>query len=321
MLDSALEKIETGEVSAREARATISALLKEGSEKGLERLYAALGAWLWNSLEGRRRDGELREWFDILRRTSATLAPKNAAYAERFRAFYDLLQMSINTSKVIRPSEVMHRQHVVPILKLLRDAPTHQLEKMAIARKLDLRDANLSRVLHLMTNARLVERTTEGKFAQFALTREGRLALEKREAKEHDKQRLVALTPREILPTIAHPAHGAGGADLYVRAFVDAIQGPGHGSGTLGLLSAGDQVGFRRAVEEWLQHLHGPSPAVPGYMKVRAKSSYHGSMVVIVPTKKTDMQGYIPIETDTSKSTSFPAGMLQLHEEETDHAE
>ncbi|MDA9392517.1 hypothetical protein WN73_18445 [Bradyrhizobium sp. CCBAU 45394] len=42
---------------------------------------------------------------------SATLGPRNAAYAERFRAFYDLLQMSINTSKLARPSEVT-RRHV-----------------------------------------------------------------------------------------------------------------------------------------------------------------------------------------------------------------
>jgi hypothetical protein len=46
------------------------------------------------------RDEELGEWFDVLRRMSAALAPRNAAYAKRVRAFYDLLQMSINISKV-----------------------------------------------------------------------------------------------------------------------------------------------------------------------------------------------------------------------------
>ncbi|MCK1683569.1 hypothetical protein IVA87_30295 [Bradyrhizobium sp. 147] len=146
MPDVALEKIETGEATASEARRLISELLKEGSEKSLERLYATLGAWIWNALESRRRDPELREWFDILRRTSATLAPRNAAYAERFRAFYDLLQMSINTSKLARVS-------VVAILRLLRDAPSCQMEKAAIAKRLKLRDANLSRILRLMINA------------------------------------------------------------------------------------------------------------------------------------------------------------------------
>ncbi|MGY4353497.1 hypothetical protein ACVWXM_010014 [Bradyrhizobium sp. GM7.3] len=159
MSDLALEKVEAGEATASEARHVISELLKEGSEKSLERLYATLGAWVWNTLESRRRDQELREWFDILRLISATLGARNTPYAERFRAFYDLLHMSINSSKLARPSKVLHRQHVVPILRLLRDTPSRQMEKAAIAKRLHLRDANLSRILRLMTNARSVRRT------------------------------------------------------------------------------------------------------------------------------------------------------------------
>jgi predicted transcriptional regulator len=177
-----LEKIELGEASASEARLVVSELLKEGSDTSYARLYSALGAWLWKALDGRRRDDELRQWFDIVRRASAALSTRNAAYAERLRAFYDLLEMSIATSEVADASEILNRQHVVAILKLLQAAGERPLEKAAIARELGLKPANLSRILHMMANARLVERTTYGKEAHFCMTRDGATALAKREA-------------------------------------------------------------------------------------------------------------------------------------------
>lgn len=172
MTDLALEKIETGEATSAEARLAVQALLKDGSADSLQRLYAALGAWLWKTLDRRRRDDELREWFDIFRRTSAILSENAPAYAERFRAFYDLLQTSISTSKVMSVPEVLQREHVKGILRLLHEAggPT---DKSVIAAFLNLKPANLTRVLNMMADARLVERTSYGKQARFGLTREG----------------------------------------------------------------------------------------------------------------------------------------------------
>lgn len=322
MPDVALEKIETGEATASEARRLISELLKEGSERSLERLYATLGAWVWNALESRRRDPELREWFDILRRMSATLGPKNAAYAERFRAFYDLLQMSINTSKLARPSEVMHRQHVVAILRLLRDTPSGQMEKAAIGKKLKLRDANLSRILRLMTNARFVERTTQGKFAHFALTREGLRELENREKREDKKRSQLPALLRDKYPPggAAHPHHLVADVDAVLRSFDLAIQSSVHAPNTAGLLNAG-AIGVRRAMEDYLLHFHGPVPAAPGYMKVRTKNSYQGFSVTVVQTKKAEAHGSYAIEAASSaKPASFPVGARHLYEED-EHVE
>ncbi|WP_409190644.1 hypothetical protein [Bradyrhizobium sp. RDM4] len=321
MSDVALEKIETGEAAASEARRVISDLLKEGSEKSLERLYATLGAWVWNALESRRRDPELREWFDILRRMSATLAPRNAAYAERFRAFYDLLQMSINTSKLARPNEVMHRQHVVAILALLRDSPSGQMEKAAIAKRLSLRDANLSRILRLMTNARFLERTTQGKFAHFALTRDGLLALERRERREAKERGGSTHLVRDNFPATAHPLHLAADADTVLRTFIDlAMKGSSHAN-TAGTLNA-SAGGVRQAMEDYLLHFHGPAPAAPGYMKARTKSSYQALTVAVVQAKKAEAHGSYTIEPMNSpKAVSFPVGILHLQGEETEHVE
>ncbi|MDA9413876.1 hypothetical protein XI04_27230 [Bradyrhizobium sp. CCBAU 11430] len=321
MSDAALEKIESGEATANEARCVISEFLKEGSETSLERLYATLGAWVWNALESRRRDPELREWFDILRRTSATLKPRNAAYAERFRAFYDLLQMSINTSKLARPSEVMHRQHVIEILRLLRDTQSGQMEKAAIAKRLSLRDANLSRILRLMTNARFVERTTQGKFAHFALTRDGLLELERREKREAEERGRSTHLVRDKFPAAAHPIHVPADADAVLRTFIDLAM---HGSlpaNIAGSLNA-SAVGVRRAMEDYLLHFHGPAPAAPGYMKARTKSSYQAFSVSVVQPKKAEAHGSYTIEPMNSpKSASFPVGMLHLQGEESEHVE
>lgn len=132
--------------------------------------------------------------------------------------------MSINTSKLARPSKVLHRQHVVPILRLLRDT---QMEKAAIARRLHLRDANLSRILRLMTNARFVERTTQGKFALFALTRGGLLELERREKRETKNRDRVPAQVRETFARVgaAHPQHVVADADVLRDFFNLAIHG------------------------------------------------------------------------------------------------
>jgi predicted transcriptional regulator len=169
----ALEKIEIGEATPEEARMAIAELLEEGSPRSLRRLYAALGGWTWKTLDRRRRDDELREWFDIIRRTSAALTEKDPGASERLRAFYDLIHTSISTSKVISVEEAMSREHVREILLLLYRDKANPTEKTVIAQHLGLSASNLTRILNLMMDARLVERTTYGKYAQFALTREG----------------------------------------------------------------------------------------------------------------------------------------------------
>lgn len=318
MSDLALEKVETGEATASEARHVISELLKEGSEKSLERLYATLGAWIWNTLESRRRDQELREWFDILRRISATLGARNTAYAERFRAFYDLLHMSINTSKLARPSKVLHRQHVVPILRLLRDTPSRQMEKAAIAKRLHLRDANLSRILRLMTNARFVERTTQGKFALFALTRGGLLELERREKRETKNRDRLPAQVRETFARVgsAHPQHVVADAVVLRDFFNLAIHGSVHTHDSAGLRNA------CRAIEDYLLHLHGPIPSAPGYLKAPTKNSYQGFSVTVVQAKKAEAHGFYTIEAVSNpKPASFPVGILHPYGEESEHVD
>ncbi len=115
----------------------------------------------------------------MLRRTSAALTEKDPAYSERFRAFYDLIQTSISTSKAMSAQEVMRREHVKEILQLLYNADGRPIEKTVIAGRLNLKPSNLTRILNMMADARLVERTSYGKQAQFGLTREGMATVSK----------------------------------------------------------------------------------------------------------------------------------------------
>ncbi|MGL9623128.1 helix-turn-helix domain-containing protein [Bradyrhizobium sp. U531] len=324
-MDAALERIELGDASASEARLAVSALLKEGSEASYGRLYSALGAWLWKALDGRRRDDELRQWFDIFRRSSAALLTKNAAYAERLRAFYDLLEMSIATSKVANVSEILSRQHVLAILRLLRSADGKPLEKAAIARKLGLKPANLSRILHMMANARLVERTTYGKEAHFCMTRDGAIALSKKEASAARPARPInaaqparavqspravqparpALFGRHVQPLLPHaPAQIAADAgELYLNLLRKAVHDPVLKSDYDHLVQIGG-LPFNRPPRlnmfDVLQMLANhepptmappaPVPAQAHHVKVVGKRSYRGAQVVTANEKKSEAQ-------------------------------
>jgi hypothetical protein len=317
-LDAGLEQIETGEASAKEARQAIAELLEEGSEKSFERLYATLGAWLWRALEGRRRDDELREWFDVLRRVSAALAPKNAAYAERFRAFYDLLQMSINTSKVVSADDVTKRQHVVEILRILDAAGLRPVEKAAIAQTLGLKPANLSRVLHMMTDARLVERTSLGKSARFSLTRDGAVALAEKDVEGRQRDRPSDKSGDPLPGVVLKAPVGIEGSYL-----LHAIANVAHAH-VEGRVTADTKVlEIRQAIENLFVRPEVPSVAPPGYAKAKRKRFFQGVNRTIVSTSKRSDQGvYVPIEpAHPSKSHSFVSGMLHTGREDSDHVE
>ncbi|WP_194473245.1 hypothetical protein [Bradyrhizobium sp. CCBAU 51753] len=300
MSDLELERIETGEATAQEARSAVAALLKEGSERSLRQLYSTLAAWLWKALESGRRDQELCEWFDIFRRASVSPAVRDTPYVERLRAFYDLLDMSIAVSRVVDPSEVLRRQHVVAILGLLRRLGPRPVEKATIARKLKLQPANLSRVLHMMGNARLVERTSHGKQAHFGITREGANALARSERSLGQEKAPVRIARpieahREITPEL-----------------VDAI---------FAVAAERDLVPSRgKSIPAWQSSLKRIAPAAgdsprfpPRVMKAKQKQPYRGLQVRTYTQKPEAPRGHLPIEALHKTRTSFT--------EELDHVE
>jgi len=168
--ESTLDGIALGEATPAQAREAIGAAFREGSPQAAQRVYTVLRAWVWKALNGRRRDPELREWFDILKRTGAYLSSDHKSQAERLQVLNELIYESISASEIQTPSEALKRQHVKHILIMLFNAQNKQIERSEIGTQLRLGQANLTRVLNLMASSGLVERVKFGKQAIFQLT-------------------------------------------------------------------------------------------------------------------------------------------------------
>jgi hypothetical protein len=115
--------------------------------------------------------------------------------AERLTALHELLGESIALGETLDTTDVTRRQHVAEVLDFL-SRHGGQANRSAIGAHLSLGQANLTRVLNVMSAGGLVERSTLGKEAVFTLSR-GRLQTHR--ARPRAKQR-------------ARPASGSAGA-------------------------------------------------------------------------------------------------------------
>jgi predicted transcriptional regulator len=174
-----LQEISLGQVGAAEARSIIGAALREPSPEFVQGAYTALRAWVWKALNERRRDEELREWFDILKRTASFLRERYAAHADRIQVLHELIYESISVSEILPAREVVKRLYVKETLRALSRASSKQMSRERIRNRLNLKEANLSRVLNLMTASGLIDRTTHGRQAFFRLTSLGTEAIER----------------------------------------------------------------------------------------------------------------------------------------------
>jgi predicted transcriptional regulator len=168
-----LNSIARAEASAAQARETLLAVLGQPSEELLQDAYLALRAFAWKALDQRRRDPELREWDDLLCAAASLMAQHGQpALAERLTALHELLGESVAVSETLAAQDITRRQHVVEVLDFLA-SNGGQANRSAIGAQLSLGQANLTRVLNLLSAAGLIERTTLGKEAGFNLSRNG----------------------------------------------------------------------------------------------------------------------------------------------------
>jgi DNA-binding HxlR family transcriptional regulator len=168
-----LNSIARAEASPAQAREALLAVLGQPSAELLQDAYLALRAWAWKALDQRRRDPELREWDDLLCAAAALMAQHGQpALAERLTALHELLSESVAVSEILAAQDITRRQHVIQVLDFLA-SNGGQASRSAIGAHLSLDQANLTRVLNLMSTAGLVERTSLGKEAVFSLSRSG----------------------------------------------------------------------------------------------------------------------------------------------------
>ena len=170
---AAFDDIALGEASPSEARQTIRAALKEGGGRSAENIYRALRAWTWKCLSEGRRDEELRSWHEIMARTGAYLEVDHRTFADKLGVLKELVSESITAGERLPIEEVLQRGHVRDILMEIYRAPNRRVYRIALLRNFGLGQANLSRVLNMMSVAGLIRRTSYGKHATFTLTSVG----------------------------------------------------------------------------------------------------------------------------------------------------
>ena len=215
--DATLDDIALGDVGPAQARVALSKAFGDKDPKAAGRAYAVLRAWVWKALDGRRRDAELREWFDVLKRAAAFLRTRDVALAERVAVLHELIHESIVVAERLPMKAVLQRRHVRDVLAMLVLAPVGRLDRAEVGRRLGLKQGNLTRVLNMVTEAGLAERTVHGKQAEFQLTRAGldaasQLGFRKPVPKAAARTRARTGRHTETFPSLAAPDAAAGAA-------------------------------------------------------------------------------------------------------------
>lgn len=207
-----LESLARDELDVTAAAVAIQKNLAANKGEGL--VYASLCRWAWRAMVERRFGDDLRDWHRLFLDTSARVESDSVvsqgsdwcveldghSVSERLRALADLLRMSVEAMESAPKADLTRRAHVVEILDLLKSAGDGHVGREELKGRLNLRDANLSRVLTLMTIHGLIERQPLGRKAEFCLTSSGRKVLESRTPRLAPVATLIA-SP-EQLPTV-----------------------------------------------------------------------------------------------------------------------
>ena len=205
-------------------------VLGSQSPEAGERVYRALRAWTWKALTTRRYDAEVRAWRELVRASAAAVrSTREEAVAVKLSVLSDLLYESIAFAEHEPVSSILQRAHVRQIL--LRLSAHHPASRERLASALGLKDANLSRVLLLLTSAGLIEREQVGRAATFRLTRRGEDA--RRSIQRDQKVRSKRRAERVMDGGAPAPSDNARERDDVLRA---RGRGRGHWRGVAGAI-------------------------------------------------------------------------------------
>lgn len=167
-----LELIAAGGVDAAEARSILGELPRELDLEAAGKLFSALRAWTWKALDQKRRDPELRQWHDVMKRAQVRAKTYDRIVAQ-LQVLLDLVHESLAVALRRPLADVLKRRHAKAVLALLREAPEGQLRKQDLMDGLQVKQANLSRLMNVLMGAGLVERLSDGREAHFRLSRAG----------------------------------------------------------------------------------------------------------------------------------------------------
>lgn len=169
-----LDLVALGVFTAEQAQKTVAAALRTGDELWFRRLYTALRAWTWKTMAERRRDDELRLWYNVLRGVSACLSDKNPALSERIVALYELLYESISIAEFDLVADRLSRAPGRAIIRTLADG---RREDVAISEAVGIGRENVTLHVSPLVFEGLVARTIDQRGVFYELTHHGRAIL------------------------------------------------------------------------------------------------------------------------------------------------
>jgi len=169
-----LDDLARGNIAIAEAVKLVRESLTSGDEPTLSLTYTALKDFTWQTVSQGAPTEDLRAWFDILKHASVLLRRRGANdLSSRLIGHSELVAQSIRFSDLQPIEAVLRRKHVLEILRLI-GAQGGTALRSVISDKLAIEDANLSRVMTIILNHKLVRRDSVGKEAKFTLTASGR---------------------------------------------------------------------------------------------------------------------------------------------------
>jgi DNA-binding MarR family transcriptional regulator len=177
-LRSSLDALSAGDIDTREARLAVRRAIDSGGDM-IDRVYVALRGAAWRIISARQVPEDLAEWHDI--HTHAAVRARLAErpdLAERLSTLAELVAQTGRFADRQPLNEVLERRHVVDLLvELARHGGSAR--RALLAEATALADANLSRVLAILSAHGLIMRKRSGKEALFSLTEAGRGAAAK----------------------------------------------------------------------------------------------------------------------------------------------
>lgn len=149
------------------------AATKSWSEDLAERVYQLYLTHVRHVLASRRDSEYLEGLSTHLQRARELTKRPNLNLSRRLGVLEDMVEDAV--AKVLPATEVKRRrEHVLSILKSLNDADDGLIERAKLRDSHNLGDANMSCILKVMEEDRLVERQQQGRQVWVLLSAEGR---------------------------------------------------------------------------------------------------------------------------------------------------
>ena len=135
--------------------------------------YGSIRSWTWKALDRRRRDDELREWVDLLTRAQAFFSARFVELGAKFEALSELIHESIAVGELGVADDPFRRKHVSRIMHTLEERSSDWLDRAVLMKTLDLKPANVTRLMALVIDMGWVEQSMVGREAKYRLSSGG----------------------------------------------------------------------------------------------------------------------------------------------------